>query len=178
MLEASTLDGSEIDPSSLGTLFERRLDFHERWSLRLGTSLEDRPRYTPNTTFETFPFPVAVMPNVPAPNYATRAALYPIRPPRPACGSAGPPLRGRAAPILPLLTPCQVGRLACTHSRPIRPRSGLDVTRSERRLRRRGGRRPRPDLELRSGLHPEAVKTDGHGMGGEPLPLRRRTRPA
>ena len=27
------------------------------WSLRLGTSLEDRPRYTPTTTFETFPFP-------------------------------------------------------------------------------------------------------------------------
>ena len=30
---------------------------HETWSLRLGTSLEDRPRYTPTTTFETFPFP-------------------------------------------------------------------------------------------------------------------------
>ncbi len=30
---------------------------HEIWSLRLGTSLEDRPRYTPTTTFETFPFP-------------------------------------------------------------------------------------------------------------------------
>ena len=44
--------------------------------------------------------------------------------------------------------------------------------------RRRGGRRPRPDLEPRSGLHPEAVKGDGRGMGGEPLPLRRRTRPA
>ena len=30
---------------------------HELWSLRMGTSLEDRPRYTPSTTFETFPFP-------------------------------------------------------------------------------------------------------------------------
>ncbi len=30
---------------------------HELWSLRLGTSLEDRPRYTPTTTFETFPCP-------------------------------------------------------------------------------------------------------------------------
>ncbi len=30
---------------------------HELWSLRKGTSLEDRPRYTPTTTFETFPFP-------------------------------------------------------------------------------------------------------------------------
>jgi len=30
---------------------------HELWSLRMGTSLEDRPRYTPTTCFETFPFP-------------------------------------------------------------------------------------------------------------------------
>jgi hypothetical protein len=28
---------------------------HELWALRMGTSLEDRPRYTPPTTFETFP---------------------------------------------------------------------------------------------------------------------------
>jgi type II restriction/modification system DNA methylase subunit YeeA len=30
---------------------------HELWALRMGTSLEDRPRYTPTTCFETFPFP-------------------------------------------------------------------------------------------------------------------------
>ncbi|MDQ3523843.1 MAG: transposase, partial [Chloroflexota bacterium] len=30
---------------------------HEDWSLRMGTSLEDRPRYTPTTTFETIPLP-------------------------------------------------------------------------------------------------------------------------
>ena len=30
---------------------------HEIWALRMGTSLEDRPRYTPTTCFETFPFP-------------------------------------------------------------------------------------------------------------------------
>jgi hypothetical protein len=30
---------------------------HERWALGLGTQLEDRPRYTPTTSFETFPFP-------------------------------------------------------------------------------------------------------------------------
>ncbi|MDP8921466.1 MAG: hypothetical protein M3O34_01105 [Chloroflexota bacterium] len=30
---------------------------HELWALRMGTSLEDRPRYTPTSTFETFPFP-------------------------------------------------------------------------------------------------------------------------
>ncbi|GAK55509.1 hypothetical protein U27_02343 [Candidatus Vecturithrix granuli] len=30
---------------------------HELWTLRRGTALETRPRYTPTTTFETFPFP-------------------------------------------------------------------------------------------------------------------------
>jgi type II restriction/modification system DNA methylase subunit YeeA len=30
---------------------------HELWALSRGTQLEDRPRYTPTTCFETFPFP-------------------------------------------------------------------------------------------------------------------------
>ncbi|MCH7726670.1 MAG: class I SAM-dependent DNA methyltransferase [Planctomycetes bacterium] len=30
---------------------------HELWALRAGTRLETRPRYTPTTCFETFPFP-------------------------------------------------------------------------------------------------------------------------
>lgn len=30
---------------------------HEIWGLHMGTQLEDRPRYTPTSTFETFPFP-------------------------------------------------------------------------------------------------------------------------
>lgn len=30
---------------------------HEFWSLRMGTQLEDRPRYTPTTCFETFALP-------------------------------------------------------------------------------------------------------------------------
>jgi hypothetical protein len=30
---------------------------HRLWSLRMGTALEDRPRYTPTTSFQTFPFP-------------------------------------------------------------------------------------------------------------------------
>jgi hypothetical protein len=33
--------------------------FHEVWALHMGTQLEDRPRYTPTTCFETFPFPEA-----------------------------------------------------------------------------------------------------------------------
>ena len=55
------------DDVTFGILHSR---FHEAWSLRLGTSLEDRPRYTPTTTFETFPFPVGISPDMPAPDYA------------------------------------------------------------------------------------------------------------
>ena len=55
------------DDTTFGILHSR---FHEAWSLRLGTSLEDRPRYTPTTTFETFPFPDGLTPDVPAAKYA------------------------------------------------------------------------------------------------------------
>ncbi|MEJ6008693.1 class I SAM-dependent DNA methyltransferase [Novosphingobium aquae] len=60
------------DDTTFGILHSR---FHELWSLRMGTSLEDRPRYTPSTTFETFPFPEGLTPNIPAADYAgdTRA---------------------------------------------------------------------------------------------------------
>ena len=42
------------------------------WSLRLCTWLGkgNDPRYTPSTTFETFPFPAGLTPNVPASSYA------------------------------------------------------------------------------------------------------------
>jgi len=61
----SWLDRSVVPTQAL-ILFMRPDDYffgvlhsklHEVWSLRMGTSLEDRPRYTPTTTFETFPFP-------------------------------------------------------------------------------------------------------------------------
>ena len=55
------------DDTTFGILHSR---FHEMWSLRLGTSLEDRPRYTPTTTFETFPFPDGLSPNISAADYA------------------------------------------------------------------------------------------------------------
>ena len=54
------------DDVTFGILHSR---FHEAWSLRLGTSLEDRPRYTPTTTFETFPFPDGLSPDIPASEY-------------------------------------------------------------------------------------------------------------
>ena len=47
------------DDATLGVLQSR---LHEVWSLRLGSSLEDRPRYTPTTCFETFPFPAGLTP--------------------------------------------------------------------------------------------------------------------
>ena len=56
------------DDTTFGILHSR---FHEAWSLRKGTSLEDRPRYTPTTTFETFPFPDGLSPDIPASGYTT-----------------------------------------------------------------------------------------------------------
>src|SRR5690242_21485871 len=55
------------DDMTFGILQSR---FHIAWSLRMGTSLEDRPRYTPSTTFETFPFPEGLTPDIPAADYA------------------------------------------------------------------------------------------------------------
>ena len=56
------------DDTTFGVLHSR---FHEMWSLRLGTSLEDRPRYTPSTTFATYPFPEGLTPDVAPEDYAT-----------------------------------------------------------------------------------------------------------
>ena len=57
------------DDTTFGILHSR---FHETWSLRLGTWLGkgNDPRYTPTTTFETFPFPDGLSPDVPAAAYA------------------------------------------------------------------------------------------------------------
>jgi hypothetical protein len=53
-------------PDSAMIVFARSDDYffgvlhssiHELWALRMGTQLEDRPRYTPTTCFETFPLP-------------------------------------------------------------------------------------------------------------------------
>ncbi len=57
------------DDTTFGILHSR---FHELWALRLGTWLGvgNDPRYTPTTTFETFPFPEGLTPNIPASQYA------------------------------------------------------------------------------------------------------------
>lgn len=60
-MEAPTLPDHQLivfardDDYFFGLLHSR---LHEVWALTLGTRLETRPRYTPTTSFETFPFPV------------------------------------------------------------------------------------------------------------------------
>lgn len=59
-LEAPTLPDHQLvafgrdDDYFFGILHSR---LHELWALKLGTRLETRPRYTPTSCFETFPFP-------------------------------------------------------------------------------------------------------------------------
>ena len=57
------------DGTTLGILHSR---FHELWALRQCTWLGvgNDPRYTPSTTFETFPFPEGLTPDIPAVEYA------------------------------------------------------------------------------------------------------------
>ncbi len=58
------------DDTTFGILHSR---FHEAWSLRLCTWLGqgNDPRYTPTTTFGTFPFPDGLSPDAPAETYVT-----------------------------------------------------------------------------------------------------------
>jgi type II restriction/modification system DNA methylase subunit YeeA len=59
-LDAAVLPDHQViviargDDYTFGVLHSR---VHEVWALAQGTQLETRPRYTPTTCFETFPFP-------------------------------------------------------------------------------------------------------------------------
>jgi type II restriction/modification system DNA methylase subunit YeeA len=57
------------DDVTFGVLHSR---FHEAWTLKLCTWLGvgNDPRYTPSTTFETFPFPKGMSPEILAVNHA------------------------------------------------------------------------------------------------------------
>lgn len=57
------------DDTSFGILHST---FHELWSLRMGTFLGvgNDPRYTPSSTFETFPFPEGLGPDIRAADYS------------------------------------------------------------------------------------------------------------
>ena len=65
------------DDTTFGILQSR---FHELWSLGKCTWLGvgNDPRYTPSTTFETFPFPNGMTPNLPAAGYATNPTAQAI----------------------------------------------------------------------------------------------------
>ncbi len=67
--DSATIAIARDDDTTFGILHSR---FHEAWSLRLGTWLGvgNDPRYTPTTTFGTFPFPMGLSPDVPAGDYA------------------------------------------------------------------------------------------------------------
>ena len=67
--DSATIAIARDDDTTFGILHSR---FHEIWSLRLCTWLGkgNDPRYTPSTTFETFPFPPGLTPNTPAFEYA------------------------------------------------------------------------------------------------------------
>lgn len=65
----ATVSIAREDDTSMGILHSR---IHEVWALRMGTwmGVGNDPRYTPGTTFETFPFPEGLTPDIPAPDYA------------------------------------------------------------------------------------------------------------
>ncbi len=79
---------SETLPDSQVIVFARDDDYffgvlharpHELWALGLGTQLETRPRYTPTTTFETFPFPEKPSPAAVAEVEAAARSLCDLR---------------------------------------------------------------------------------------------------
>lgn len=69
LADSATVAIARDDDTTFGILHSR---FHELWSLGLCTWLGkgNDPRYTPSTTFETFPFPEGLSPNIPATEYA------------------------------------------------------------------------------------------------------------
>jgi hypothetical protein len=73
----------------------------------MGTSLEDRPRYTPTTTFETFPFPTGLTPaDIGGPTETLALAAAPGgRASRPPGGQDGRPPTLDPGVILPPVAP-------------------------------------------------------------------------
>jgi hypothetical protein len=84
--DQATLAIARSDDTTFGILHSR---FHELWSLRMGTSLEDRPRYTPTTTFETFPFPEGLTPADTAPKSEPPPGEGAAKSPSPPGGGVG-----------------------------------------------------------------------------------------
>jgi type II restriction/modification system DNA methylase subunit YeeA len=70
LADSATIVITRDDDTTFGILHSR---FHEIWALRLGTWLGvgNDPRYTPSTTFETFPFPDGLTPDRSPSEYAS-----------------------------------------------------------------------------------------------------------
>ena len=68
--DSATVAFARDDDTTFGILHSR---FHEVWALKMGTWLGkgNDPRYTPTTTFQTFPFPKGLEPNVPVSHFAS-----------------------------------------------------------------------------------------------------------
>ena len=69
LADSATIVVARDDDTTFGVLHSR---FHELWALGQGTWLGvgNDPRYTPSTTFETFPFPPGLAPDCLASSYA------------------------------------------------------------------------------------------------------------
>ena len=110
------------DDTTFGILHSR---FHEVWSLRLGTWLGvgNDPRYTPTTTFQTFPFPAkASRPTSPPASYASDPRAIGYRP-------GSPPSRRTPQP---LAQPTRMGRTGSTNPPPTTPGARSPATRRQR----------------------------------------------
>ena len=98
--DSATIAIARDDDTTFGILHSR---FHEIWSLRRGTWLGkgNDPRYTPTTTFETFPFPLGLTPNIPASDYGRR----------PACRGCSPGSTTPRRVARPLAQPARMDRV-------------------------------------------------------------------
>lgn len=69
IVDSAAVSVARDDDTTFGILHSY---IHELWALRMGTFLGkgNDPRYTPSTTFETFPFPEGLTPDIPAAVYA------------------------------------------------------------------------------------------------------------
>ncbi len=94
---------ARADDTTFGILHSR---MHELWSLRLGSSLEDRPRYTPTTCFETFPFPAGLTPADTA--HQRTEAIDGGASSRLQAGAAAPAQAPAGAPASPCLVPADL----------------------------------------------------------------------
>ena len=156
------------DDTTFGILHSR---FHEAWSLRLCTWLGkgNDPRYTPTTTFETFPFPDGLTPNTPCRRLCRRPAR------RRHC--RGRPAAGRAA--RPVAQSTRMGRVAGRAGSRLSDTSG--ASRRDRRNRAQDAHADEPlqrspDMARRRARGPRRCRCHRLRLAGRHLQRRRARR--